>query len=170
MAFVLWMTGLACSGKTTLSRELNKIFPNMEVLDGDELYEWLAPLDMSKKARMAQTQRIARITKMLIKHDISVCISVQSPFEESRAKAKEIINDGRYVLSYIKCPVEVCEKRDVRGLYKDASKENSKIILPGVTFPYDIPKDPDLVLETDKYSIHECIEKIKNYLIKNNLV
>ena len=52
----------------------------------------------------------------------SVCISVQSPFEESRAKAKEIINDGRYVLSYIKCPVEVCEKRDVRGLYKDAKK------------------------------------------------
>ena len=154
MAFVLWMTGLACSGKTTISRELNKIFPNMEVLDGDELYEWLAPLDMSKNARMAQTQRIAHITKMLIKHDISVCISVQSPFEESRAKAKKIINDGRYV----------------RGLYKDARKENSKIILPGVTFSYDIPKDPDLVLETDKYSILECIEKIKNYLIKNNLV
>ena len=66
--------------------------------------------------------------------------------------------------------MEVCEKRDVKGLYKDSKKENSKIILPGVTFSYDIPKDPDLVLETDKYSISECIEKIKNYLIKNNLV
>ena len=73
----------------------------MEVLDGDELYEWLAPLDMSKKARMAQTQRIAHITKMLIKHDISVCVSVQSPFEESRAKAREIIKDDRYFLSYM---------------------------------------------------------------------
>lgn len=170
MAFVLWMTGLPCSGKTTISTELSKIFPNMEVLDGDKLYEWLAPLDMSKKARMAQTIRIAHITKMLIKHDISVCISVISSFEESRKKAKEIINDDRYVLSYIKCPVEVCEKRDVKGMYKDVRKENSEVILSGVNDPYDIPKDPDLVLETDKYTLSECVEKVKNHLIKNNLV
>ncbi len=63
MAFVIWMTGLSCSGKTTISTELSKIFPDMEVLDGDKLYDWLAPLDMSKKARMAQTLRIAHITK-----------------------------------------------------------------------------------------------------------
>ena len=107
---------------------------------------------------------------MLIKHDISVCISVISSFEESRKRAKEIIDDDRYVLSYIKCPLEVCEKRDVKGLYRDAKKENSKIILSGVNDPYDIPKDPDLVLETDKHSISECVEKIKNYLTKNNLV
>ena len=84
MAFVLWMTGLSCSGKTTIAIELNKIFPNMEVLDGDKLWEWLAPLDMSKKARIAQTLRIAHIVKMLIKHDISVCVSAVSSFEESR--------------------------------------------------------------------------------------
>lgn len=164
MAFVLWMTGLPCAGKTTIATELSKIFPNMEVLDGDELYEWLAPLDMSKKARMAQTLRIAHIVKMLIKHDISVCISAISSFEESRRKAKEIINDDRYVLCYIKCPVEVCEKRDVKGMYKDARKGIIKNF-SGVNDPYDIPKDPDLVLETDKYSLSECIEKIKNYLV-----
>lgn len=142
----------------------------MEVLDGDKLYDWLAPLDMSKKARMAQTLRIAHITKMLIKHDISVCVSVVSSFEESRTKAKEIIDDDRYVLSYIKCPLEICEKRDVKGLYRDARKENSKIILSGFNDPYDIPNEPNLILETDKYSISECVEKIKNYLVKNNLV
>ena len=164
------MTGLSCSGKTTISTELSKIFPDMEVLDGDKLYDWLAPLDMSKKARMAQTLRIAHITKMLIKHNISVCVSVVSSFEESRTKAKEIIDDDRYVLSYIKCPLEICEKRDVKGLYKAARTENSKIILSGFNDPYDVPNDPNLILETDKHSISECVEKIKNYLVKNNLV
>jgi len=169
VAFVLWMTGLSCSGKTTIAIELNKIFPNIEVLDGDKLWEWLAPLDMSKKARIAQTLRIAHIVKMLIKHDISVCVSVVSSFEESRKKAEEIINDDRYVLCYIKCPVEVCEKRDVKGMYKDV-RNGGNIVLSGVNDPYDIPKEPDIVLETNKYSVSECIEKIKNHLIKNNLV
>tara|TARA_B110001454_G_scaffold103888_1_gene97816 strand:+ start:163 stop:654 length:492 start_codon:yes stop_codon:yes gene_type:complete len=163
------MTGLSCSGKTTIAIELNKIFPNIEVLDGDKLWEWLAPLDMSKKARIAQTLRIAHIVKMLIKHDISVCVSVVSSFEESRKKAEEIINDDRYVLCYIKCPVEVCEKRDVKGMYKDV-RNGGNIVLSGVNDPYDIPKEPDIVLETDKYLVSECIEKIKNHLIKNNLV
>jgi len=169
VAFVLWMTGLSCSGKTTIAIELNKIFPNMEVLDGDKLWEWLAPLDMSKKARIAQTLRIAHIVKMLIKHDISVCVSVVSSFEESRKKAEEIINDNRYVLCHIKCPVEVCEKRDVKGMYKDV-RNGGNIVLSGVNDPYDIPKEPDIVLETDKYSVSECIEKLKDHLIKNNLV
>ena len=169
MAFVLWMTGLSCSGKTTIAIELNKIFPNIEVLDGDKLWEWLAPLDMSKKARIAQTLRIAHIVKMLIKHDISVCVSVVSSFEESRKKAEEIINDDRYVLCHIKCPVEVCEKRDVKGMYKDV-RNGCNIVLSGVNVPYDIPKEPDIVLETDKYSVSECIEKVKDHLIKNNLV
>jgi len=169
VAFVLWMTGLSCSGKTTIAIELNKIFPNIEVLDGDKLWEWLAPLDMSKKARIAQTLRIAHIVKMLIKHDISVCVSAVSSFEESRKKAEEIINDDRYVLCYIKCPVEVCEKRDVKGMYKDV-RNGGNIVLSGVNDPYDIPKEPDIVLETNKYSVSECIEKIKNHLIKNNLV
>ena len=141
----------------------------MEVLDGDKLWEWLAPLDMSKKARIAQTLRIAHIVKMLIKHDISVCVSAVSSFEESRKKAEEIINDDRYVLCYIKGPVEVCEKRDVKGMYKDV-RNGGNIVLSGVNDPYDIPKEPDIVLETDKYSVSECIEKIKNHLIKNNLV
>lgn len=163
------MTGLSCSGKTTIAIELNKIFPNMEVLDGDKLWEWLAPLDMSKKARIAQTLRIAHIVKMLIKHDISVCVSVVSSFEESRKKAEEIINDNRYVLCHIKCPVEVCEKRDVKGMYKDV-RNGGNIVLSGVNDPYDIPKEPDIVLETDKYSVSECIEKLKDHLIKNNLV
>jgi len=163
------MTGLSCSGKTTIAIELNKIFPNIEVLDGDKLWEWLAPLDMSKKARIAQTLRIAHIVKMLIKHDISVCVSAVSSFEESRKKAEEIINDDRYVLCYIKCPVEVCEKRDVKGMYKDV-RNGGNIVLSGVNDPYDIPKEPDIVLETNKYSVSECIEKIKNHLIKNNLV
>lgn len=163
------MTGLSCSGKTTIAIELNKIFPNMEVLDGDKLWEWLAPLDMSKKARIAQTLRIAHIVKMLIKHDISVCVSVVSSFEESRKKAEEIINDDRYVLCHIKCPVEVCEKRDVKGMYKDV-RNGGNIVLSGVNDPYDIPKEPDIVLETDKYSVSECIEKLKDHLIKNNLV
>ncbi len=107
---------------------------------------------------------------MLIKHNISVCVSVVSSFEESRTKAKEIIDDDRYVLSYIKCPLEICEKRDVKGLYKAARTENSKIILSGFNDPYDVPNDPNLILDTDKNSISECVEKIKNYLVKNNLV
>jgi adenylylsulfate kinase len=169
MAFVLWMTGLPCSGKTTISKELRKIIPKMEVLDGDELYEWLAPYDFSKDARISQTLRVAHIVKMLIKHNVSVCVSMISSFEQSRRKAYEIINDDRFALCYVKCSLEICEKRDEKGMYK---KARSGVIknFTGISDPYDIPEHPDLVLDTEKFSKGECVKIIKDYLIKNKFI
>ena len=99
MGFIVWMTGLPCSGKSTIAKKLNEHYPEMEVLDGDELHKVLSMNNFSREERLAQTGRIAYIAKLLLKHDISVCVSVVSPFHESRELAKKIIDDDRFVIT-----------------------------------------------------------------------
>lgn len=168
MAFVLWLTGLPCSGKSTIAKKLGKIFPKMEILDGDELYEWLAPYDFSREARISQTLRVANIIKLLIRHDISVCVSMVSSYSQSREKAREIINDKRFVLCYVKCNLDECEKRDVKGMYVKARAGEIKDFT-GIDDPYEVPDNPDLQVDTEKSSIDECVKIVHNYLKSKNL-
>lgn len=169
MAFVLWMTGVPCSGKTTIAKKLREIIPKIEMLDGDELYEWLAPYDFSREARISQTLRVAHIVKLLIRHDVSVCVSMVSSYSQSRKKAREIINDNRFVLCYIKCPLELCESRDVKGMYKKV-REGTIKNFTGISDPYDVPENPDLILDTEKFSIEECVRTVRDYLETKNLI
>ena len=83
MTFVLWMTGRPCSGKTTISKKLEKIIPNLATLDGDSLYEWLGTYDFSRESRIVQNKRVSHLAKLLIKHDVPVCVSMISPYQET---------------------------------------------------------------------------------------
>jgi len=78
MSFIIWMTGLPCSGKSTIARKLREHFPDLEVLDGDDINKWLKPDFRSRESRIKTTKRVAHIAKLLLKHNISVCISVVS--------------------------------------------------------------------------------------------
>lgn len=163
MSFVLWMTGLPCSGKTTIARELCSVIPNIAILDGDELREWLSPKDFSKEGRIEHNKRVAHLARLLAKHQVPVCVSLVSPFAENRETARKIISSEKFIEIYVKCSLEICESRDVKGMYKKARNNEIKNFT-GISDPYEIPQNPDLILETEKHSIAECVQMILEYL------
>ena len=168
MSFVIWFTGLPCSGKSTLSKKLLNLFPKMEVLDGDTvLLNSLRPSDRKKESRILHAERVAYLAKLLLKHEIPVCAAVISPYIESRNVARKIIGNDNFIEIYIKCSLETCEKRDVKGMYKKARAGNLENFT-GVNAPYEIPEKPDLIVDTENNSIDNCVESILNYLKTKN--
>ena len=157
------MTGLPCSGKTTIARKLQEVYPKLALLDGDELREWLSPKDFSRDGRNEHNRRVAHLTKLLLKHDVSVLVSLISPFNENREDARKIIGDSKFIETYIKCPLSVCEERDVKGMYKKA-RLNEISNFTGVNDDYDIPDNPDLIIDTENNSLNECVDQITEYL------
>lgn len=171
MTFVLWMTGLPCSGKTTILRKLQQDIPNLAMLDGDELREWLSPKDFSKEGRDEHNRKVAHLAKLLLKHKVPVGVSLVSPYVENRKTAREIIDgnsDGQFSEVYVKCSVEKCEERDVKGMYKKARAGEIKNFT-GVSDPYEPPENPDLVVDTESESLEDSAKKIKEYLKSKNL-
>ena len=157
------MTGLPCSGKTTIARKLQEVYPKLALLDGDELREWLSPKDFSRDGRNEHNRRVAHLAKLLLKHDVSVLVSLISPFNENREDARKIIGDSKFIEIYIKCSLSVCEKRDVKGMYKKA-RLNEISNFTGVNDDYDIPDNPDLIIDTENNSLNECVDQIAEYL------
>ena len=169
MSFIIWMTGLPCSGKSTIAIELGKHLPDLEILDGDDINKWLKPDGWSRESRIINNERIAHIAKLLLKHNISACVSVVSPYSEGRKAAREIVDDNRFIETYIKCKLEVCESRDVKGMYKRA-RSGEIINFTGVNGEYETPLNADLVIDTEKHSLDEEVMKIVQYLKSRELV
>lgn len=170
--FTLWMTGLPCSGKTTIAKNLEKYITNLSILDGDELREWLSPKDFSRQARNEHNIKVAHLAKLLLKHNIPVCVSLISPFKENRDSARQIINDfvkDSFIEVYIKSSLEICERRDVKGLYNKAKKNEIKGFT-GISDPYEVPVNPKLIIDTENGNIIQCIEQIISHLIKQNYI
>tara|TARA_B100000315_G_scaffold160425_1_gene148913 strand:- start:70 stop:564 length:495 start_codon:yes stop_codon:yes gene_type:complete len=157
------MTGLPCSGKTTIARKLQEVYPKLALLDGDELREWLSPKDFSRDGRNEHNRRVAHLAKLLLKHDVSVLVSLISPFNENREDARKIIGDSKFIEAYIKCSLSICEERDVKGMYKKA-RLNEISNFTGVNDDYDIPDNPDLIINTENNSLNECVDQIAEYL------
>jgi len=169
MNFVLWMTGLPCSGKTTLARKLAEKVNNLAILDGDEIREWLSSKDFSRKGINEHNSKVANLAKLLSNHNVPVLVSLISPFNENREDARKIIGDNRFIETYIKCSLSICEERDVKGMYKKARQNQIKDFV-GVNTDYEIPDKPDLILDTEKLSIEESVNKLLLYLKNKNLI
>ena len=169
MAFVLWMTGLPCSGKTTLAKKLSDKVNNLAILDGDDLREWLSPKDFSRKGINEHNRKVANLAKLLVNHNVPVLVSLVSPFNENREDAHKIIGDNMFIETYIKCSLSICEERDVKGMYKKARQNQIKDFV-GVNTDYEIPDKPDLILDTEKLSIEESVNKLLLYLKNKNLI
>lgn len=170
MAFVLWMTGLPCSGKTTLFRKLQEVIPNLAVLDGDELREWLSPKDFSKEGRDEHNKKVAHLAKLLLKYNVPVGVSLVSPYIVNRENARKIIDSGdKFSEVYVRCSLNKCEERDVKGMYKKARAGEIKNFT-GLDDPYEIPKSPDLTVDTENQTIGESVQTIKKHLQEKNLL
>jgi len=169
MAFVLWMTGLPCSGKTTLARKLADVINNLAILDGDELREWLSPKDFSKQGRNEHNTKVAFLANLLLEHNVPVSVSLTSPYANNRETARKIIGKNRFVEIFIKCPLKECETRDVKGMYKKARNNEIKNFT-GINSEYEEPTNPDLILDTEKLSVDQSVEKILSYIKNKKLV
>jgi adenylylsulfate kinase len=162
VGFTLWFTGLSGAGKSTLSEvvehRLRQRGRKVEVLDGDIVRTHLSKgLGFSKEDRDTNIKRIAFVCGLLTRNDV-ICISAAiSPYRETRAWARQHI--GNFVEVYVKCPIEVCRQRDVKGLYKLADEGKLKGFT-GVDDPYEEPDHPELIVETDKETVEESVHRI----------
>ena len=113
------MTGLPCSGKTTIAKKLQKLIPALVVLDGDELRAQSSSSDFSREGINENNRKVANLAKDVSK---PVCVSLISPFKKNRDDARNIIGTRRFIEVYIKCSLPICEERDVKGMYKKARR------------------------------------------------
>ena len=160
--YTIWFTGLSGAGKSTLSEVIEQRIKargrNVEVLDGDVVRTHLSKgLGFSKEDRDTNIKRIAFVCGLLTRNGV-VCISAAiSPYRETRAWAREHI--GNFIEVYVKCDIDVCRQRDVKGLYKLADEGKLKGFT-GVDDPYEEPLHPELVVETDRETVEESAARI----------
>jgi adenylyl-sulfate kinase len=166
--FTIWFTGLSGAGKSTLSEIIEKRLKergrNVEVLDGDIVRTHLSKgLGFSREDRDTNIKRIGFVCALLTRNNV-VCISAAiAPYGDAREWARREI--GNFVEIYIKCPLEVCRQRDVKGLYKLVDEGKIKNFT-GVDDPYEEPEHPELVIETDKQTIEESVSRIFAKLVE----
>jgi adenylylsulfate kinase len=171
--FTLWFTGLSGAGKTTISHivndELRDRGVSVEILDGDIVRENLSKgLGFSKEDRDTNIRRIAFVADLLSRNGVPVITAAISPYREIRDEAR-VKMDGRFIEAYVKASVEVCEERDVKGLYKKARAGEIKEFT-GVSDPYEPPENPELVLETEHQSPEESAAQILEFLEERELI
>lgn len=160
--FTIWFTGLSGSGKSTLSEIIEERLKargrNVEILDGDIVRTHLSKgLGFSREDRDTNIKRIAFVCSLLTRNGV-ICISAAiAPYSEAREWARHEIKN--FVEVYVKCPIEVCRQRDVKGLYKLVDEGKIKNFT-GVDDPYEEPEHPELVIETAKESVEESVERI----------
>jgi len=158
----VWLTGLSSAGKTTLGRavyeELAQRGYRVEMLDGDEIRRSLGKdLGFSKADRDENIRRIAFVAKLLSKHGVIVIVSAISPYRAIREEVRASI--GAFVEVYVNAPLEVCEKRDVKGLYHKVRAGEIKGFT-GVDDPYEAPVAPEIECKTSIDTIEDCVQKI----------
>ena len=170
-AKTIWFTGLSGSGKSTLANELEKRLAAMGkhtmLLDGDNVRMGLnRNLGFREADRIENIRRIAEVSKLMNDAGLIVLTSFISPFAQDRQNAREIIGDG-FMEVYVSTPMEECERRDVKGLYKKA-RNGELDHFTGVTSPYEVPQHADVVIDTSKFSVEACVDQILEQL-KNQL-
>lgn len=164
--FVVWLTGLSGSGKTTIGRSLKtrleELGMKVELLDGDEVRKQLSPdLGFSKNDREMHARRVVYLSKLLARNGIVTLVSLIAPYKSFRDSARKEIED--YVEVYVNTPLETCIKRDTKGLYKKAL--NGEITdMTGLQDPYEEPVNPEVVIETERLTVEDSAGKILSIL------
>lgn len=167
LPLVLWFSGLSGSGKSTLASalesHLHKQGIRTYILDGDNIRTGLnKDLDFSNESRKENIRRISEVAKLFVDAGVVVLTAFISPFEEDRNQAREIIGAKRFIEIHVDCPLEVCEERDVKGLYKKARAGQIKHFT-GIDSPFEEPSNPDIIVDTANSSIELCLTQLVEY-------
>jgi len=168
-SIVIWFSGLSGSGKSTLANEiqleLHKKLISAYILDGDNLRNGLnKDLGFTAEDREENIRRVAEVSKILLDAGSVVLSAFISPFEKDRETAKTIVGKENFIEVYVQCPINICESRDVKGLYKKA--RNGEISnFTGISSPFEPPVNPDITLSTGIKSIKECSDELLTFIL-----
>ena len=166
--FVIWLTGLPGSGKTTLANSLHQEFIGKglksEILDGDEIRMNISPeIGFSREDRELHARRVAYIAKLLSRNGIATVVALISPFRSSRYYARSII--PKFVEVWVNCSLENCKNRDPKGLYNKAAR-GEVLNFTGIQDPYESPVNPEIIIDTN----NELADKNKNTIKNTNTI
>ncbi|QPQ34551.1 MULTISPECIES: adenylyl-sulfate kinase [unclassified Lysinibacillus] len=167
-SFILWFTGLSASGKSSvanaLARALFERGNQAFVLDGDNVRHGLNnDLGFDEVSRKENIRRIGEVAKLFVESGQIVLTAFISPYREDRQVVRKLVEEGEFLEVYVSCSVETCEQRDPKGLYKKA--RNAEIAnFTGISAPYEEPEHPEFILDTERYSIEECVEQLTTFL------
>ena len=171
---VLWFTGLSGSGKSTLAHAVEeKLYQKgcrTFVLDGDNVRHGLnSNLDFSEAGRTENIRRISEVSKLMLESGLIVMTAFISPINKDRNVARKLISSDDFIEIYCKASLETCEKRDVKGLYKRARAGEIENYT-GIDSPYEVPENPDLIIDTDNQSLEESASTIFSFLESNGII
>lgn len=164
----LWFTGLSGSGKSTVANTVEQFLYsngiNTYSLDGDNIRKGLnKDLNFSEQGRIENIRRIGEVAKLMCDAGLVVLAAFVSPFIKDRQLLRELMQD-KFIEIFVDAPLEVCEQRDVKGLYKKA--RNGEISnFTGISSPFEVPQHPDVHIHTDKFTIEECAQQVVDVIM-----
>ncbi len=169
---VLWFTGLSGSGKSTIANAVeNKLYGlgiSTYILDGDNLRKGLNQgLGFSAEDRKENIRRVGEVAKLFVDSGIVVLATFISPYRSDRETIRNNMDHGEFIEVYVDCSLENCEKRDPKGLYKRARKGEIKEFT-GISSPYEKPVNPEIILDSNQYSVEECALQVIDFLKANH--
>lgn len=171
---ILWFTGLSGAGKSTLAHaveeRLHLLGCRTYVLDGDNVRHGLCgDLGFSAQDRSENIRRIGEVAMLMIDAGVIALTAFISPFRADRERVRGMAMHGEFIEIYCQCDVDVCESRDVKGLYKRARTGEVKDFT-GISSPYEAPLKPELVVDTAKLTLEVCVEQVLGYLHERGLL
>lgn len=172
--FVLWLTGLSASGKSTLANVVESKMYNLNyktyLLDGDNIRHGLNnDLGFDEQSRVENIRRIGEVSKLFLDAGIIVITAFISPFKSDRKLVRTLFNEGEFLEVFIDCSLETCENRDPKGMYIKARNGDIKNFT-GISSPYENPENPEIHVINDNISVDEASDQIMNFLIKNKYI
>jgi adenylylsulfate kinase len=173
-SFILWFTGLSGAGKSTLAHaveeRLHQIGCRTYVLDGDNVRHGLcADLGFSEADRIENIRRIGEVAKLMVEAGVIAMTAFISPFRAERQKVRSLMGEGEFIEVYCKCSLEICESRDVKGLYAKARAGLIKNYT-GISSPYEEPEAAEIVIQTDAMSIDDSVDRVIDGLRERGLI
>lgn len=167
-SFVIWLTGLSGSGKSTIANELEHMLFNMGqqtyILDGDNIRFGInADLGFSDQDRKENIRRVAEVAKLFVDAGVIVIAALISPFEADRELAREKFDAEEFIEVFVDCPLDTCLERDPKGLYQKALTGQISHFT-GVSSPYETPLRPEVVVRTHEHTVDECVARIMEFI------
>jgi adenylylsulfate kinase len=171
---IIWFTGLSGSGKSTIAHaledKLHKSKIKTFVLDGDNVRRGLCKdLGFSDEDRIENIRRVGEVSLLMMETGVIVLTAFISPFVKDREIVRNLVSKGEFIEVYCNAQLDICESRDVKGIYKKA-RAGEITEFTGISSTYEVPDNPEIVLETSSISIDECVSRIVCYLKDKHLI
>lgn len=171
---ILWFTGLSGAGKSTLAHAVEERLHQMGcrtfVLDGDNVRHGLCgDLGFTTEARIENIRRVGEVAKLFMEAGVIVLTAFISPYRADRDRVRSMVVPGDFLEIYCNSPIEICETRDVKGLYKKARAGQIQEFT-GISSPYEVPLHPDLTVDTGSVDLDACVQQTLKFLAGNQVI